>query len=514
MTSSTQRFGGIDSKSNDDKLKLVDQILKSSGVNNASYRKAVKGVRWNKIDIPGRNPSELQEMLSEIIKKTGVVRTLGEILISYKQNQMSYELKHDSNKPTRPRLPYQAYYEDNKDRINEKYCKESGMKFNYLLALKFAKDKFDKLPMKKQQPYIDQHKQQVEEYVNEMKEFRESCPEYYKKKKGSHSKKIAAGVDSVTTLTPFNMYRQEQCQNQTYLEALQTWKHLPDDEKVEYIKRVMNSDVEPKKISNIETKLYQDFGGEPKKPLSAFILFTNDFRDSYTGLKKDVMKHCGEAWQKISETKRQFYDKKYEESLVEYRLKLQEYIDSLPKEKQVVMQMKYKKILPKRQLNATTTASFKNRDGSPPSKKIKTEKVNIEKAAVSVIQEKQIKSPKKKAVKPEPIPPLPSRTTAHYYLMTVHDGDMKKAKKAYKKLSPQEKQAYRTEMLKANKKYLDTTKILFAKMTPNQVSEEKKKIKKTQDEHQEQLSWHKPSGTDDEEKNSSESEEDSDSDSS
>jgi hypothetical protein len=38
LTSSTQRFGGIDSKSNDDKLKLVDQILKSSGVNNASYK--------------------------------------------------------------------------------------------------------------------------------------------------------------------------------------------------------------------------------------------------------------------------------------------------------------------------------------------------------------------------------------------------------------------------------------------------------------------------------------------
>lgn len=476
-------------------MKLVDEILKTSGVNNASYKKSAKGVRWEKIKIPGREQAELPGLLADIIKKTGIIRTLGEILTNYKQNQMSYELKHDSNKPSKPKLPFQAYYEDNKDKINEKYPKEPGEKFNFLMAMKYAKEKYEALPTKKKQPYIDAHKEQADKYKNAMKEFRESCPEYYERKK--RSRKVAEGS---ATLTPFNLYRREKCLNDSYIEALHIWKELPNSEKVEYIKRVISSDAELKKISIVEKKLLEDYGGIPKKPLSAFLLFANDFRNAYNGDKRDIMKQCGEAWKNISDARKKFYMKKYDQSMVDYGFVLEKYVEELPKEQQIVMRMTLKKHLPKVTLNAT---SFRNSEGTP------SKKMKIEKEDVSVIQVKQMKSPKKKAV--VEMPPYPSDTTAHHYMMTVHHGDAKKARKAYKKLSVQEKKAYQREMFKAKKEYLETSSHLFTKMPPSQLKEEKANMVKAKSEQREQLDWHKPSGTDNEADDSESDDSDSDS---
>lgn len=454
--------------------------------------------------MPGHSTEELQETLDEIIKKTGTMRTLEEILMSYKRNQMAHEKKADVNKPKKARRAYHIYYEENKEKLIEKYKRETGDKFNYLLALKFAKEKFDGLSDKKKQPYLDKHQKQVEEYTNAMQQYKRDNPEYFAKKA---KKEKVADPNVPTVTTPFTLFRAEKCQENSYWKALELWKELSDVEKVDYIKRVLNSKDEHKKISIGEKKILDEHDGIPKKPQGPFILFGADFRANFTGDRNNMMKLQGEAWKNLSEKKRKQYEDKYNEAMVEYGKTLEKYIESLPSNQQVTMRMTLKKYLPK---PVQKTATFRETgDGSPAKKKMKIEKTD---SSVPSTPEKSQKSPKKDPKTQVALPPYPSETTAHFYMMTVHDGDRKKARKGYKKLSAHEKKAYQKEMTKVKQQFLAKTSDLFKKISPSQASVEKAKFTKYKEQQKEEIDWHKPAGTDDEVNSSSGSEDGSDSD--
>ena len=77
-------------------------------------------------------------MLAEIVKQTGSVRTLGEILHNYKANSKKYEFDSHPDRPIKPLLPQHLYMHENKEKLTQKFEKDNpGMsKFTFVSTFK------------------------------------------------------------------------------------------------------------------------------------------------------------------------------------------------------------------------------------------------------------------------------------------------------------------------------------------------------------------------------------------
>lgn len=483
------------------KLKLIEMI-KSTSKTDATYRKSMKNINWSDINIPGYSKEKLQDLLNGIVKKTGYIRTLDEILTSYSKNQFKLELSSHPDKPSKPKAAYILYFDDNKEKFTSKFQRENpDDKVNFFGILKMAREKFNSLADKKKQPYITRFENEKRAYDEKVKEFETQNSHLFTKL--NKEKKINKKNPVTTALTPFGLYREEVGGNESFQTVKDSWNKLPNAVKLIYIQRVVadESDIE-KKITKAEMKIIEEFDGIPKKPNSAYAFFFAKFKKSYRGENKDLMKSVSEAWQTLSEKEKAMYKRQYDQEMIEYGLKLEAYIATLPPQQQVVMKIKHKNHLPK-SLDASIKKENSSINGSPAKKRPKIEDEDEE------VERSPKKSPSKK-LKMSALPEYPSQTTAHYYLVNVHNGDEKKARKAYKKLDDSEKKVYRKEMEKKKKSYLQLTSMVIGKMAKSEVDEYKKVIEQSKIEQAAQTSWHRPTETDDEEESSSGSEEDSD----
>lgn len=114
------------------KLKLAD-VLSKFPYASQRHSKAVKSIDWKVIGISGYSQEELKEQLAEIVKATGTVRTLSEVLSDYTSNYQKYEFKQHPNRPLKPLNVQHLYLKENKDKLMQKYEKaHPGEKFNYV----------------------------------------------------------------------------------------------------------------------------------------------------------------------------------------------------------------------------------------------------------------------------------------------------------------------------------------------------------------------------------------------
>jgi hypothetical protein len=93
----------------------------------------VKSIKWDEVDIDDLPTEELKKQLGEIIKATGVTRTLGEVLADYKLNHRKLELGQHPDRPHKPVNPASLYLEENREKITQKFEKQRpGEKYAYV----------------------------------------------------------------------------------------------------------------------------------------------------------------------------------------------------------------------------------------------------------------------------------------------------------------------------------------------------------------------------------------------
>lgn len=120
------------SEEGDPKLELI-KILKGMNITKFRHSSAIKKIPWASIKIDGYSQEELQEHLNEIIKTTGVIRTLDEVLADYQKNQVSYSINNHKDFPKRPSNANICYITKNRRKLEEQLEKMNpGKKIVYV----------------------------------------------------------------------------------------------------------------------------------------------------------------------------------------------------------------------------------------------------------------------------------------------------------------------------------------------------------------------------------------------
>jgi hypothetical protein len=107
------------------KMELAQIIKDMSTARRQSRYNA--SIPWDKIHIEGYTTSQLQEMLTEIIKTVGRHRTLKEVMTTYKNNHWTYDRKMNSSLPKRPANASVAYFQANMHELKAEYMEKFGI---------------------------------------------------------------------------------------------------------------------------------------------------------------------------------------------------------------------------------------------------------------------------------------------------------------------------------------------------------------------------------------------------
>lgn len=373
-------------------------------------------------------------------------------------------------------------------------------------------------------------------------------------------------------LTPFNHYREqlEKEGNATALGVAQKmWRDLPNEDKGKFIAEVANMETDrEKKITKDELRILNQHLGIPERPLNAYTLFMQSFRDrDANGSGKDLIKRGAAAFRALGVDELQALKSKAERNVEKWKRKMTEYILTLPKNQQTLMLSKYnlyqyteqerkKKLDDSMKLKTPkkeTTSTAYDSDSSPKFGKIATapttskksrklvesadsdEKANEENAAPSPKKKKldsddgsaaQNKTTKNKpdaaAESPRKIktengekspkkaaklkePEFPSQTTAHYFMTKSYEGKPKKIAKAYKQLDSQLKRKCRAQMRKGRVEYLKQIAEYIKTLNSAERKAFEQKMKASKAEQMKQIEWHIDEGTDTASKNGADS---------
>lgn len=97
------------------------------------FFQAAKKTPWDAIHIDGYSTEELQKHLQEIIKKTGTVRTLDEVLADYVQNHVALDCASHPEHPKKPITPGFRYLKENREKLEHQMEKANpGQKYLYV----------------------------------------------------------------------------------------------------------------------------------------------------------------------------------------------------------------------------------------------------------------------------------------------------------------------------------------------------------------------------------------------
>lgn len=136
MASSTQIAPPAATTKESVKLQLAKALLAlpcSQSRNTAAFKR----VPWNKLQIAGCSTEELQQHFKEIIKMTSNVRTLGELLADFEQNENKYTARIHPDFPSRPSSAHIKYVGECRDEIQQALEKKyPGKKITYVSAFK------------------------------------------------------------------------------------------------------------------------------------------------------------------------------------------------------------------------------------------------------------------------------------------------------------------------------------------------------------------------------------------
>lgn len=74
----------------------------------------------------GHTKEEMQNMLKEIVKQVGYVRTLDEILDHYEKNQVAVDRKAHPDFPAPPANAFIRYMQENREKFEAEFTQKEG----------------------------------------------------------------------------------------------------------------------------------------------------------------------------------------------------------------------------------------------------------------------------------------------------------------------------------------------------------------------------------------------------
>lgn len=195
------------------------------------------------------------------------------------------------------------------------------------------------MPKEEQKFYTEQYESKLKTYQKNLEKFNSQ----------HHIEKcVKQTLDDPEFMTPFALFYKDvegTVEGTKKIKKVQLlWRELSDEEKVNYIHKLMEMDCK-KKFLKTELKLHEDMKtpGLPKKPLTSYQLFYREYYDLHStdGKGKELMKEIGEEWKKLSEEKRQKYKNKYQKEMEIWRINMNKYITKRPELERSALMVKY-----------------------------------------------------------------------------------------------------------------------------------------------------------------------------
>lgn len=135
MASSTQIVPPVATGEGSVKLQLA-KALQALPCSQSKNTAAFKRVPWKKLEIAGCSIEDLQQHFKEIMKMTSNIRTLGEILADFEQNESKYTARCHPDFPSRPSASHLKYISECRDDIEKALEKKyPGKKVAFVSAL-------------------------------------------------------------------------------------------------------------------------------------------------------------------------------------------------------------------------------------------------------------------------------------------------------------------------------------------------------------------------------------------
>lgn len=551
------------------KLKLLEIVREANKRKSVSYTIALKNLDWTKIKIEGFTTEELKDcFVNSIIKSISKTRTLDEMLTDYQLNFKKLEVKHNAEAPKCPYNPVMQYITQNRNKLKKLYKKEHPNVPEDKIGLKeissFGSHMFkEKLSDAEREKYSKMYENDLKKFHEEKIRFYEKYPELaitrkdkYKKEKIKNerkkldgdkpSKKKVKAEKECAYITPFLVFKQELLQQGRavpHSDALSLYGKMPDEEKLTYIKKVIDMETtREKQFSNSEMEILKYSNGIPKKPVTSYNSFVKDLCQKM--VSKEALKIASTEWKALDPEKKKEYEDRYKRELEQWQEIALKRISEMPKEQQAEQLAKYgllKKIDragAKRRQSVYIPSNEDSEISSPkkPKKESKQGAVEFpaeknfshaEEFAVKISESpkkennwknssepidsnaSELASPKKSKFKNflASLGEYPSLTVAHYFMTKKYAGKPNKIAKSYAKLSRFEKKIMLEAIENEKKEYLKKLKN-FLEREPKYAEKVKELHVKQKNAQKENLDWYKSSNTDEE--SSSENSDDSD----
>ncbi|XP_055709020.1 nucleolar transcription factor 1-like [Phlebotomus papatasi] len=324
-----------------------------------TYKQRLSRVKWDTLP-----PEVSKEKVTTVLNKLRSHRNLREMIQAARVALTTGFFEPTTRRQRRTSNPFPVYVKDVHLKFREKYPTYSNQELMKLIGQKYnelSKEEQASYRLKADQLYFEKYgvypsspdkkvKPKIQVKLVQKKDIEKEYPE---------------------PKTPFDLWSNKKMLKGSMADLSELkaeWKCLDMKEKVKYILKAMKlaKDSDKSAISKQEKKILDEYEERPKYPATAFGEFWAEHKNM-------TMIQVAELWKNLPENEKNKRKEKFKINLREYKSNMQEFLDSLSKERLELEQAKKK-----RQKKAKST-----RD-SPEKKKVRDK------------SEEKFKSPKKK----------------------------------------------------------------------------------------------------------------------
>ncbi|UXI23310.1 myostatin [Sarcoptes scabiei] len=332
-----------------------------------------KGIDWNRIRLPNRDPDECKQHALKIMKQLRQHRTLTEMLEDAKkfaENPWKSQQTHRINHPDLPKKPLSTYL---------KYFLEKSPKLqalnptmNMSEIAKLVAEHYAKITPKKKAHYKKIYDEEMIVYRQKLLEFKSNHPEIEFGSNGSRRFCDDQKIGPIKPRTPFQLYKdyrlkkyieengEEIEENEEMLKIVvdairEAWNNtISDKKRYKFIKKSLKDqerydqelkefqESNPKfvapKLKSVLTKseleLKLKYEGKPSRPpRSGYTLFSKEMLKNMSDIEtNERMVKIAKIWKELPESERNRYNDEATKLGAQYLQDLNDYLKNLPED--------------------------------------------------------------------------------------------------------------------------------------------------------------------------------------
>ncbi|XP_065222258.1 nucleolar transcription factor 1-like [Planococcus citri] len=369
--------GLIDSKNETKRVwskELLEKLLHQIESNipkkdNLKYSLRLAKLDWQAISFDDCRADECQEIWRLIQSKLRTYRIFKEVLDDAKKYIENDNPVLDDNHPDKPQKPLSSYMLFQKD-VKKKIIDENPGIHSIIDVSKLIAAKWNTLSEKKREKYKNKAIKLREEYEEQLKSFYEKHPDIPDPKKSKPKPKSKLDdLGFAKPKSPFQLFLYSMREKDPHSSAsdLQEksktkWTKLSEKKKAIWIELAQKEEADyqenlrkyqsehpdykapPLKtlISKRDKNILNHVSGKPEKPAgNGYSLYSRESLQN--GSLKDIdsksrLAEIAKRWKALAQSERDSYDSRAKQMMNEYKIKYQQYLDTLSPEKRILEQ--------------------------------------------------------------------------------------------------------------------------------------------------------------------------------